>query len=107
MKNSHRIIIALALAITSALLGFAVGQQAAQSEPVQIVVDTPTAPHPKARIRVVDFEAGVVRFDWLNAQSVAVDSGDSIARFTVTGSSITAEQKQILAAAITQATAQP
>jgi hypothetical protein len=107
MKTRTRLLIIPLLALASALVGFSLGTENAQSEPPAIIVDTPTAPHPKARIRSVDFEGGIVRFDWLNADGSAADSGDSIARFTVTGSSITSEQKQILATAITQATATP
>lgn len=72
-----------------------------------VIVATPNAPHPQARIRAVDFEAGTIRFDWLDANGQPVDTGNSLAQVTVTGSTVTPEQKAILAAGITAATANP
>lgn len=40
------------------------------------------APHPKALVQSVDNAAGVVVFSWADADGRAVDSGNSIARFT-------------------------
>jgi hypothetical protein len=90
-------------------LGFALGQshQADNPAPVPIIVATPSAPHPQARVLVVDLAAGVIVFDWLDAEGQPVDTGNSIARITVTGDSITPEQRAILAAGITAATAAP
>jgi hypothetical protein len=86
----------------------ALAELAEQSaEPVAIIVQTPGAPHAQARVRVVDLAAGVIVFDWMDAQGQPVDSGNSLARITVTGDSITAEQRAILAAGITAATAAP
>ncbi len=45
-------------------------------------VSTPTAPHPNARVRSVNLELGIIRFDWLDSDSQPVDSGNSIAPFT-------------------------
>ncbi len=108
MKTSIRYFLAFALAALVSLVSFSVGAAAgAETPPAAIVVDTPSAPHPKARIRSVDFTSGTILFDWLNADGTAADSGNSLARFTVTGTSITAEQKAILAGGITAATASP
>lgn len=38
--------------------------------------------HPKAEVQRIDNENGVLYFAWLNASSVRVDSGNSVARFT-------------------------
>ena len=110
MKTHTRLLLAVFVAALSASLGFTFGQStsgAADAEPAPIIVNTPSAPHPKARVRVVDFESGVIKFDWLNEQGQPVDSGNSLARITVTGDSITSEQRAILAAGITAATAAP
>lgn len=40
------------------------------------------APHPKAIVQSVDAESGTLVFSWANADGAAVDSGNSIARFT-------------------------
>lgn len=70
----------------------------ADGGPAPIVVNTPSAPHPQARVRVIDLASGVITFDWLDANGQPVDTGNSQARITVTGDSITPEQKAILAA---------
>jgi hypothetical protein len=108
MKTRTRLLLIPLLAFASALVGFQVGQSNnAQAEPVAIIVDTPSAPHPKARVRVIDLQSGTIHFTWLDASGNPVDSGNSIAPITVTGESITTEQRAILAAGITAATATP
>lgn len=55
---------------------------AAVSQWTPVVLTVTGAPHPKVRIVAVDAEAGTFLFQWLNSDEEAVDSGNSIGRFT-------------------------
>jgi len=54
----------------------------ADEDSAPLVVATPGAAHPQARINHVDAAAGVVTFAWLDSDGAPVDSGNSIAHFT-------------------------
>lgn len=84
----------IGLSLATAIVSFSpvTATAVAAQAPTPVIVDTPAAPHPKAQVLSIDYQGGVILFDWLNAQGQRVDSGDSIARFTPDGSILTAVQ---------------
>jgi hypothetical protein len=45
-----------------------------------VIITTPDAPHPKARVHSINLDAGSIAFSWLDEQDTPVDSGNSVAQ---------------------------